>query len=139
MKKLVMIFMGLLLLCGSVQAGDYRYVAPEEMKQWLETNKEMIMVDIQPAKDFALHHFKGSVETNAFPVETEEQRQSLDKGVAAYKEKARDVVVVCPRSGGGAKRCYDYLKSQGVPEERLYILTGGIDKWPYADMVRPGN
>ena len=51
MKKLVMIFMGLLLLCGSVQAGDYRYVAPEEMKQWLETNKEMIMVDIQPAKD----------------------------------------------------------------------------------------
>lgn len=38
----------------------------------------------------------------------------INPAVAEYKEKGYDVVVVCPRGGGGgAKRCYDYLKEQG--------------------------
>lgn len=37
--------------------------------------------------------------------------------------------------GGGAKRSYDYLKENGVPEVKLYILKGGVEKWPYKEML----
>ena len=43
------------------------YVKQDIFKQWLTSNRSIVIVDIQPAKDFADHHFKGSIETNAFP------------------------------------------------------------------------
>ena len=55
--------------------------------------------------------------------------------VHALRDSGHDVVVICPRGGGGAKRCYDYLKSQGVPDAKLFILEGGVDKWPNRDML----
>jgi rhodanese-related sulfurtransferase len=136
MKKLLMLCLGLLLIAVNAQAGDYRYVSPEDMKTWLETGKEMLIVDIQPAKDFARQHFSGAIETNAFPVETPEEQKRLDRAVESAKGNSKDVVVVCPRGKGGAKRCYDYLKSNGVTEERLSILTDGMDKWPYKELVK---
>jgi rhodanese-related sulfurtransferase len=139
MKRMMLSLIGLFLLCGTAYAGGYRYIEPADMKQWLETGKEMVLVDIQPAKDFARQHFQGAIETNSFPTESAEERQRLDKAVAAYREKPADVVVVCPRGGGGAKRTYDYLKASGVPEGKLFILTGGMDKWPYKELVRNGR
>lgn len=137
MKKLLM-SLAMLLLAVTTQAGDYRYVAPEEMKTWLEGGKELVIVDIQPAKDFARQHFNGALETDAFPVEKPEEQKLLDPAVAAARDNNRDVVVVCPRGKGGAKRTYDYLKANGVAEERLYILTDGMDKWPFKELVK-GN
>ncbi len=95
----------------------------------------MVLVDIQVKDEFSLHHFKNSIETNSFPVETEEQRKMINPAVAAAKAAGTDVVVVCPRGGGGAKRCYTYLKDQGIAEEKLFILEGGVDKWPYKEMM----
>jgi rhodanese-related sulfurtransferase len=92
-------------------------------------------VDIQVAKEFAGYHFSGSMETNAFPIKSDSDRKKIDPVVARYKETGHDVVVVCPLGGGGAKCCYFYLKSQGVPESKLFILKGGVDKWPYRDML----
>ncbi len=134
----VLIALSLLLFAVTAQASDYRYVAPPDMKSWLENNKEMVIVDIQPAKDFNRQHFGGAIGTSAFPVETPEEQKRLDPAVAAAKGNAKDVVVVCPRGKGGAKRTYDYLKANGVAEERLYILTDGMDKWPYQELVK-GN
>ncbi|MEW6594054.1 MAG: rhodanese-like domain-containing protein [Thermodesulfobacteriota bacterium] len=136
MKRNVLI--GLCLLCLLNVAAIfeiYNYVEPEQFKGWLEAKKSMILVDIQDKPSFAAHHFPGSVETNAFPVETEAERHRLDPAVAAAKKSGQDVVVLCPRGGGGAKRAYDYLKAQGVPEKRLFILTGGVDKWPHRTML----
>ena len=76
----------------------------------------------------------GSIENNAFQVENDAERKRLDSAVAAAKKSGQEVVVLCPRGGGGAKRAYDYLKAQGVPEKKLVILTGGVDKWPYRSM-----
>lgn len=113
----------------------FNYVKADEFKQWLDSGKAMVMVDIQVKDEFSLHHFKDSIETNAFPVETDEQRKMIDQAVTAAKEAGTDVVVICPRGGGGAKRCYSYLKDQGIAEEKLFILEGGVEKWPYKEML----
>ncbi|MBW6521455.1 MAG: rhodanese-like domain-containing protein [Desulfoarculaceae bacterium] len=113
----------------------FNYVKADEFKQWLDSGKAMVMVDIQVKDEFSLHHFKDSIETNAFPVETEEQREMIAQAVTAAKEAGTDVVVICPRGGGGAKRCYSYLKDQGIAEEKLFILEGGVEKWPYKEML----
>jgi rhodanese-related sulfurtransferase len=113
----------------------FNYVKADDFKQWLDSGKAMVLVDIQVKEEFSLHHFKDSIETNAFPVETEEQRKMIDPAVTAAKKAGTDVVVICPRGGGGAKRCYSYLKAQGVPEEKLFILEGGVAKWPNKDIL----
>lgn len=116
-------------------SGNFNYVKAEEFKQWLDSGKELVVVDIQVKDEFSAHHFKDSIETNAYPVETEEQRKMLDQAVTAAKAAGTDVVVVCPRGGGGAKRCYTYLKEQGIPEDKLFILEGGVDKWPHKELL----
>src|SRR5512143_2442554 len=107
------------------------YVKPDVFKQWLTNNKQIVIVDIQPADHFGDHHFKGSLETNAFPAQSAEEKKRLDKTLLLIKSSKGDVVVICPKGKGGALNSYDYLKSQGVPENRLFVLEGGIDGWPY--------
>lgn len=136
MKHWIAVCLGLLLCAVSAHAGDYRYVAPDDMKTWLETGKKMVMVDIQPAPDFARQHFEGAVETNAFPVEKDEERHRLDHAVQLAKDSGQDVVVICPRGKGGAKRTYDYFRENGLDESKLFILTDGMDKWPHKSLVK---
>ncbi|MFH2121887.1 MAG: rhodanese-like domain-containing protein [Pseudomonadota bacterium] len=137
MKKqiavLAVLILGLLNMAALFET--FNYVKADDFKQWLDSGKAMILVDIQVKDEFSLHHFKDSIETNAFPVETEEQRKMIDPAVAAAKKADTDVVVICPRGGGGAKRCYSYLKAQGIPEEKLFILEGGVAKWPHKEML----
>lgn len=135
MRKLLLT-LAIILLAANAHAGDYRYLSPQEMKTWLESGKAMLIVDIQPAQDFARQHFNGALETNAFPVEKPEEQQLLAPAVSAAQADDRDVVVVCPRGKGGAKRTYDYLKGHGVAEGRLYILTDGMAKWPFKELVK---
>ena len=114
---------------------SFNYMQPEELKALLDAGKQPIIVDIQVKDEFNAHYFSGSIETNAFPVKTDAQRKQIDVAVKSYEITGDNVVVVCPRGGGGAKRCYSYLKSQGIPEEKLTILEGGIAKWPYGSML----
>ncbi len=118
---------------------NFNYVNAADFKQWLESGKTMVLVDIQVKDEYSLHHFKDSIETNSFPVETEEQKKMIDPAVAAAKKAGTDVVVLCPRGGGGAKKCYTYLKEQGIPEAKLFILEGGIAKWPFKEMLVSRN
>ncbi len=135
MKKLVLIICTVLLACAqNSAAADYQYVSAEELKGWLETSRKVLLVDIQEKKDFEAHHIKGSMETNAYPVKSDAERQSIAPAVSQEKDY-ESVVVVCPRGKGGAKRTYDYLKEQGVPEAKLSILTDGMEKWPYKEWV----
>jgi len=137
MKKgigvLAILVIGLLSMAALFE--NFNYVKAEDFKQWLDSGKAMVRVDIQVKDEFSRHHFKDSIETNAFPVETEEQRKMIDQAVTAAKAAGTDVVVICPRGGGGAKRCYSYLKAQGIAEEKLFILEGGVDKWPHKEML----
>ncbi len=115
------------------------YLKPEELKKWLETGKKVIIVDIQPHDEFVKRHIKGSIETNAFPANTDELKKRLDKALPVINKSNDPVVIVCPRGKSGAKNAYDYLKSKGVPESRLYILEGGIAGWPYPELLEKGG
>lgn len=140
LKKLIPAL--LIVLMSTVSAGafwssgGYNYIAAEEVQNRLKDGPSMILVDICPAEQFSKGHIPGSIETNAFPVETEAQRDSLGKVVPHIQASTDDVIIVCPRGGGGAKKTYDFYKSQGVAEERLFILEKGLEKWPYETQSR---
>ncbi len=136
MKKLSIVALFFICLLNVAAIFEsFNYLEADQFKQWIDTGKPVIIVDIQVKDEFAAHHFPGSIETNAYPVKTDAEKKQIDPAVETYKKTSHDVVVVCPRGGGGAKRCYSYLKSQGIPDEKLFILKGGVEKWPYRDML----
>jgi rhodanese-related sulfurtransferase len=128
-----------LLVFFSSPAFAANYVKPEVFKKWLQSHKSMIIVDIQPSEDFLEQHIKGSIMTGAYPVKTAEDKKSLDPAVRKIKASKSDVVIVCPKGKTAASSAYEYLKSQGVPESRLFILEGGIGGWPYKEMLVQGK
>lgn len=136
MKRMVCLLITLsLAIATTAMAAGYNYVEPGTFKQWLESGKDMAVVDIQVPAEFQQHHFKGAIETNAYPVKTAEEKQRLDKVLPQLSTSQNDIVVVCPRGGGGAKNTYDYLKEKGVPENRIFILKDGMQGWPHKEMI----
>ncbi|OQX16566.1 MAG: hypothetical protein BWK76_11385 [Desulfobulbaceae bacterium A2] len=125
----------LLVFSGLARAQGYNLVGIDEFKGWLEGKRSVHIVDIQPQKDFQKQHFADSIQTRAFPLESEEQLARLDKGVEAYTREQRDVVIIFSQGKQGAERAFDYLKSKGIPTNRLFILTGGMASWPYSDLL----
>ncbi|BAU23117.1 hypothetical protein THC_0726 [Caldimicrobium thiodismutans] len=115
------------------------FLEPQEFKKWLETGKKVIIVDIQPHEDFVKHHFKGSIETNAFPANNDDLKKRIDKALPIIINSNDPVVIICPRGRSGAQNTYDYLKSKGVPESRLFILKGGMAGWPYPELLEKGK
>lgn len=115
------------------------YIEPQELKELLDKKKPVILVDIQPAADFEKQHIPGSIETNAFPAKTDEEKTRLDKALPIIKASKDPVVVICPRGKTGAKNSYNYLESKGVSEDRMTILEGGIAEWPYKELFVKGR
>ena len=127
-----------LVVCRFAVAGDYNFVKTNDFKSWLQEGKKVAIIDIQPAVDFQQQHFRGSIETNAYPVKSDESRQRLDATLPRLSASTEAIVIVCPRGGGGAKATYDYLKSRGIDEKRLLILEGGMQGWPHKNLVETG-
>lgn len=139
MKRILL--MVVLLLCTATisMAAGYNYVAPDQFKQWLEKGKDMSIVDIQVPAEYQQHHFKGSLGTNSYPVKSASDKQKLDAILPKLAATQNDVVVICPRGGGGAKNTYDYLKEKGIDEKRIFILKEGMQGWPYKDLTVGGK
>lgn len=138
MKRVFMTSLAVLLFSATV-ARAQNYVKPDQFKQWLETSKAMQVVDIQTPEEFEKHHFNHSIQTNAYPAKSDEEKQRLDRILPVLQASKEDVVVVCPRGGGGAKNTYEHLKSMGIPEQRLFILEKGIEGWPYKELFVNGK
>jgi len=134
-KVLVMTVLLLVAFATTALAGSYNYLEPEQFKQWIETGKKVQIVDIQVPAEFQKQHFKGSIETNAYPVKSAEDKQRLDKVVPALAAGQEEIVVICPRGGGGAKNTADHLKEKGIAAGRLLILQDGMQGWPYKDLI----
>lgn len=138
--KRIMIAM-LLLLCSAftAMAGGYNYVEQGQFRQWLEKGKDMAIVDIQVPAEFKQHHFNGALETGAYPVKSTADKQKLDAILPKLSTTQKDLVVICPRGGGGAKNTYDYLKEKGINEKRIFILKEGMLGWPYKELAVAGK
>ena len=138
--KLIMMLLALLLGCTApAMARGYSYVEQDQFRQWLEKGKAMSIVDIQVPAEFQQHHFKGSLETNAYPVKTPDDKRKLDTILPGLAASSNDVVVICPRGGGGAKNTYDYLKEKGISDTRILILREGMQGWPYRELTVSGK
>ncbi|AGB42069.1 rhodanese-related sulfurtransferase [Halobacteroides halobius DSM 5150] len=114
---------------------NFKYYFPKKLKQSIEKEKEFLLVDIQPQEDFKKHHIQGAIGTSAYPVKSKQDKAKLDKILPQLKKSDNDIVIVCPRGGGGAERTYKYLSSQGIKEKRLYILENGQKGWPYNNLL----
>jgi rhodanese-related sulfurtransferase len=141
MKRIIIYATAALILCTAVAAlaADYRYVPQDTFKQWLESGRKMVLVDIQRPADFAKRHFKGALATGAYPVKSDEEKKLLDSVLGRINASQEEVVIVCPRGGGGARNTWDYLKAKGVAESRMYILEKGSEGWPYSEMCVTGK
>lgn len=139
MKRLLIYPALSLALVSTAIAASYNYVEPSDFKKWLESSKPVKIVDIQVPEEFRKHHFKNSLETNAYPVKSAEDKKKLDAVLPQLAAGREDIVIVCPRGGGGAKNTYDHLKGKGIAEKRLFILEDGMLGWPYKQLALGEN
>ncbi len=133
---LLLVVLSPLSAWSATTAGGYNYISAEDLQKRLQAGPRMIVVDICSVDQYSKGHIPGAIETNAYPVKTEEEKAALAKLLPAIQSSSDDVVIVCPRGGGGAKNTYDYYKAQGVSEERLLILEKGMENWPYETQGR---
>lgn len=138
MSRILTATLVFILSCSGLACAA-NYIDPPELKALLQQKQAVVIVDIQPAKDFEQHHLPGSIETNAFPAKSVDEKQKLDKAIPAIAATRAPVVVVCPRGKSGAKNSYEYLLTKGIPESRLMILDGGINDWPYRELLKTGR
>jgi len=137
--KTILAVLTLLAVALCAHAADYRYISQDDFKKRLESGKPLQIIDIQTAADFNKHHFRGALETDAFPAKSVEERRRLDGALERVRGSAEDIVIICPRGGGGAKNTFDYLREKGVPASRMYILEKGMEGWPYPALTVTGK
>lgn len=136
MKISILTVLLVLFVGTNAFAGDYNYISAEKVKDNMMAGTEQIIVDIQVEDEYAQHHLQGSTPTYSYPVKTAGERAKIDAVIKRCKETEQPVVVVCPRGAGGAKRCYDYMASQDVDKDKLFILENGIAGWPYKELLQ---
>lgn len=125
--------LAMILMAGNALA--FNMISADEVKTKLENHAPMALVDIQVAEDFANHHLPGAIATHAYPVKSEQDKAKVSTVVADLTNSQTPVIIICPRGKGGAERAYDYLKANGIDEDRLFILENGQAGWPYAELV----
>lgn len=138
--KRFFLFVVVALFSANLYAGlfsSYNYITADELLSWLKSKKQFYIIDIQPKKDFDDEHIVGAIPTYAFPAKTAEEKKRLDPAVEKVKKDNLPVVVVCPRGKSGAENAYDYIKSKGIDEKRLYLLKDGMSGWKYDEYSEP--
>ena len=133
-KKTIVLLLFVLWTAGlgwAASSDSYNFIAPKNLKSRIDANSSISIIDICPIEQFAKGHIKGSIETNAYPMKTKEEKARLAEYLPKIKVSSDDVVIVCPRGGGGAKRAFDFYNANGVEKSRLLILEKGMDGWPY--------
>lgn len=138
-KTLGLVMAMLWLGVGSAAASwndGYQYIAAADLQKRLAAKDAMLIVDIQPADAFDKGHIVGSIETNAYPVKSDEERARLEKALPILAASGDEVIVVCPGGGSGAKNTVNFFKAGGIDEKRLFILEKGRKGWPYETVAR---
>lgn len=134
-KALVMVPAFWLLCTVAAIAANINYMLADELKSMLDNKKPLVIADIQKTKEFKKHHFYSAIETSAYPVKSNADKQLLDKVVDMYAKTGNPIVIVGPRGSSASKRAYNYLLDQGVPEDKIFILKGGVKDWPYKELL----
>lgn len=106
-------------------------LSPEELKQWYETNKDFVVVDMRNDYEFASGHFKNSVEPGIG-----NSRELVEKIDALEDLKDKTVLTVCT-GGVRCEKMSAYLMYAGFTD--VHQLDGGIhsymEKYPGEDYL----
>ena len=113
----------------------FNMMTADELKVRLDTKVPTILLDIQKKNAYKEHHFYGSIRTYAYPAKNDSDLQSAVQGVRMHEQTGNDIIIVGPRGGRASQRTTDFLITRGVPEEKIFILKGGLKKWPYKKML----
>ena len=127
-------------LLREVQRGGYGVVTTEELKQWIDSGKDVLVVDTMPYEDsYKKQHVPGAVQI-LFPIPDMEQwddQQTGGKTQDDFKtllgdDKSKPIVIYCgfvkcTRSHNGAA----WAVKLGY--ENVYRYPGGIFAWKGAD------
>ena len=135
-QKAIFVTIGILYMMsipGLVLA--YNMMTADELKVRLETKQPTILLDIQKKNAYKEHHFYGSIRTYAYPAKNDSDLESAVQAVRMHEQTGNDVVIIGPRGGRASQRTTDFLITRGIPEEKIFILKGGIKKWPYRKML----
>lgn len=117
------------------EKNGFKYYTAEQTKKAIEEKKDIILLDIQPEKDYKEHHIKGVKPTYAYPVKEDSDKAKLEKVLPDLKNSKSPIIIVCPGGAGGAERTYAYLTEKGIEKDRLYILEKGQKGWPFAELL----
>ena len=131
---------GAVKLLREVQRGGYDVVSTEELKQWIDSGKEMLIVDTMPYADsYKKQHVPGA-EQFLFPIPemtewdpAETDGKSQDDFVQLLGEDKEKTIVIycgfvkCTRSHNGA------LWAKKLGYQNVYRYPGGVFAWKGAD------
>ncbi|MCF8231580.1 MAG: rhodanese-like domain-containing protein [Bacteroidales bacterium] len=95
-----------------------RRLMVEELKQKLDNNEPLQLVDIRDKSEFEEARIEGSI--NIPRNEIKERYNELDKNVP--------VVIIC-RFGTKSSGTVRFLTDNGFDRDRVFILDGGIYEW----------
>lgn len=119
---------------AAAEEKTYQYYTADQTKTAIESKEAIILLDIQVEDEWDAHHIEGAIPTHAYPVKTPEDEAKLAE-ILPELSGDQPIIVICPGGAGGATRTIDYLKTQGVAPERLFILENGQSKWPYESLL----
>ena len=131
---------GAVKLVREVQRGGYDVVATEELKKWIDSGKEMLIVDTMPYEDsFKKQHVPGAVQF-LFPIpdmKAWDAKETDGKTVEDFKRllgdnKDKPIIIYCgfvkcTRSHNGAA----WAVKLGYKD--VFRYPGGIFAWKGAD------
>lgn len=96
----------------------YQNVSAKELNDWLNSGKDIILIDVREPVEYIEGYLKGSANVPLGQLESRLQEIPKDK----------DVVVYC-RSGRRSAEASSILVKNGY--QRVYNLEGGIINWSY--------
>lgn len=127
---------GAVKLLREVQRGGYDVVATEELKNWIDSGKDMLIVDTMPYEDsYKKQHVPGAVQF-LFPIPDMKEwdtQKTAGKSIADFQDllgddKDKTIVIYCgfvkcTRSHNGAA----WAVRRGY--QNVYRYPGGIFAW----------
>lgn len=136
MKKLVFVLILVLISIGAMACSNqqsditadttqssaaiqFSKISPEEAKKRLDSEKDIILLDVRTVEEYTESHIPGSILIPVDVIDKEAQEKIKDKDA---------VIFVYCRSGRRSEIAAESLVNQGYT--KVYDL-GGINDWPY--------
>jgi UPF0176 protein len=108
-----------------------KYLSPEELRAWYESQKDFIVVDMRNSYEFEVGHFKNSIDPGM-----DASRELPEKIEKLRIHKDKTVLTVCT-GGVRCEKMSAYLLHEGFKD--VYQLDGGMhsymEKYPGKDFL----